>query len=99
MVRISVALPELDAITAGRKLLARELEKQTVLPNDGDLGDVLTSHGSHLGLSADTISDLSDRIGDAPIQQMVGVVSTWSDDEVWGLTRAKTAEPWRRVQA
>lgn len=54
--------PEQDAIFAGLRLLAREMDAGNVSPNDGDVGEILTNAGAHDGLTADAVSGLCDRL-------------------------------------
>jgi hypothetical protein len=44
-----------DAILAGLRLLQASLDNHRVLPNEGDIGDILTDTGSHKGMTADEI--------------------------------------------
>lgn len=44
-----------DAIIAGLRLLQASLKERLVTPNDGDIGDILTSSGEHEGLTVDEI--------------------------------------------
>lgn len=51
-----------DAILAGLRLLQNALDNRLVLPNDGDIGSILTNSGLHSGLTADEIGSLCDEI-------------------------------------
>lgn len=53
-----------DAIVASLRLLAREMEKGTVSPNDGDLGDIMTCSGDHRGMSLEEVTLFCDGILD-----------------------------------
>ena len=56
---VCVTRPELDAITAGLRLLA--YERPRMAEDDGIL-DILTNAGKHDGLTADQINALGDRL-------------------------------------
>jgi len=47
-----------DAIIAGLRLLQTSLKDRLVIPNDGDIGDILTNSGDHEGLTVDEIDAL-----------------------------------------
>jgi hypothetical protein len=51
---------ESDAVFAGLRLLASNLQNGRVRPDDGDIGAILTSSGDHAGLSAEQVHDLCD---------------------------------------
>ena len=53
---------ELCAIVAALRLLAASMDKGLVRPNDGDIGDILTSSGSVPPLSADEVAAMCDKI-------------------------------------
>ena len=56
--------PEFDAIVAGLRLLACEIDcNRVVYPSDeGDIGDIWTNAGEHEGLPAEDIHKLADRL-------------------------------------
>ena len=53
---------QLDAILAGLRLLQTSLENRLVLPNDGNIGDILTDAGSHDGMTAAEIDVFCEEI-------------------------------------
>lgn len=48
-----------DAVIAALRLLASEMQGKRVLPDDGDIGDILTSGGDHRGLTHEEIDELA----------------------------------------
>jgi hypothetical protein len=54
--------PQFDAIVAALRYLAREMERNHVSPNDGDIGNILTNDGEHAGLSIEQIDALCDAL-------------------------------------
>jgi RNase P/RNase MRP subunit POP5 len=53
-----------NAIVAALRLLEHSVEKGLVVPNDGDIGDILTCSGDHEALSLDEITSFCDAILD-----------------------------------
>lgn len=51
-----------DTVLAGLRLLQTTLDNRLVLPNDGNIGDILTDGGSHAGLTATEIDTLCEEI-------------------------------------
>lgn len=51
---------QFDAILAGLALLQTALQNRLVLPDDGEIGDILTDNGSHEGLTAEEVGQLSE---------------------------------------
>lgn len=51
---------ENDAIIAALRLLASDMESKRVLPNDGDIGDILTNGGEHEGLTSEEVDKLAE---------------------------------------
>lgn len=49
---------QFDAVLAGLRLLQTSLSNRLVLPDDGEIGDVLTNGGAHAGLTCDEIDAL-----------------------------------------
>lgn len=47
-----------DAIITGLRLLQTSLKDGLVIPNDGDIGDILTNCGDHEGPTIDEIDAL-----------------------------------------
>lgn len=62
---ISMSAQERDALLAALKLLEGALKRRLVIPNDGNIGDLLTNGGEHEGLTPQKIADLADRIVNA----------------------------------
>lgn len=60
----SVTPEQFDAILAGLRLLAREVDAGNVARNDGDIGEIWTNSGEHDGLAYDEIQDLGDRLNE-----------------------------------
>jgi len=54
----SISKKQFDAVLAGLRLLQSCLENRLVLPNDGDIGDILTDGGTHKGLTTTEIDAL-----------------------------------------
>lgn len=53
---------QFDAILAGLRLLQTSLDNRLVLPNDGDIGDILTDTGSHEGMTAAEIDSFCEEL-------------------------------------
>jgi DNA-binding Xre family transcriptional regulator len=63
-----------DAVLAGLRLLQTALEQRLVLPEDGDIGDILTNSGKHSGLSVAEIDELCESLNCAPTPVVPTVV-------------------------
>lgn len=61
-VNVDLNTLEVDAIAAALRALGNNVATGKVTPNDGDIGDILTSNGSHEGLNAVQIHALCDRL-------------------------------------
>lgn len=59
---LAISSRQYDALLAGLRLLARDIDKGLVEPNDGDVGDILTCAGAHAGLSAEQIHAFGDAL-------------------------------------
>jgi hypothetical protein len=79
---------QLDTIRAGIRLLQSNLEKGLVLPNDGDIGDILTCSGEHDGLSVDEIEELYESIN---FRYGASAPNIQNDAPIWALNGVQTA--------
>jgi len=57
---------EMDAVLAGLRLLATAIKERLVIPDDGDIGSILTNSGAHAGLNADQVHELCDVLNVEP---------------------------------
>lgn len=64
MATIRISRREYNALVTSLRLLERAMEKGEVVPNDGNLGDILTCSGDHQGLSTDEVCTLCDNLLD-----------------------------------
>lgn len=64
--------PAYDAVLAGLRLLQTALENRLVIPDDGDIGDILTNGQSHAGLGPVEIDDLVEHLQFGTVQLLSG---------------------------
>jgi hypothetical protein len=59
---VGLTCEQRDAVHAALRYLATGLNRGGLRPNDGDVGDILTSGGKHDGLTAEEVRDLCDKL-------------------------------------
>ena len=75
------------AILAGLRLLQTALDNRLVLPNDGDIGDILTNSGAHMAITPDEIDAFCERfnvtrarsLGDSDMTKLEELKAAYED--------------------